>query len=114
METGAKRLFSRKLFVAVASIATIGLNQRLQLGITPEGVSAIVTIAVTALTGQAGIDLAQDLRPVLMDWVAGRFRLPTMAATPAPAKPEPAKPAPVQVAGGEPCGGPGVRPGTEG
>lgn len=53
-------LASRKLAMGVVSVVVIGLNSRLGLGLTAADVSAIVTIAVSAIGSQGAIDFLKS------------------------------------------------------
>lgn len=56
---------SRKLWVAVLSIAVVALSRKWSMGLTPDEIQAITDIALTAIGSQAGIDLAEKALPLL-------------------------------------------------
>jgi len=65
MTTSTQRLASRKLLLALCSIAAVALNRKWGMGLTPEEIQAITDIALTAIGSQAGIDLAERALPLL-------------------------------------------------
>lgn len=62
--TGGSRLASRKLLVAVASIAAVAVNRKWGMGLTPDEIQAVTDIALAAIGSQAGIDLAERTLPL--------------------------------------------------
>ncbi len=65
----AEKLTSRKLLVALAAILAIAVCPRLGWTLSDVDVKAITDIAMSAIGGQALIDLAG---PALASWLAGR------------------------------------------
>jgi hypothetical protein len=70
--TAAEKLTSRKLLVALAAIAAIAVCPRLGWTLSDVDVKAITDIAMTAIGGQACIDLAGRALPVAAAWLSGR------------------------------------------
>lgn len=67
--TAAEKLTSRKLLVALAAILAIAVCPRLGWALSDVDVKAIENIAMSAIGGQALIDL---LGPALASWLTGR------------------------------------------
>lgn len=99
--TAAEKLTSRKLLVALAAILAIAVCPRLGWALSDVDVKAIENIAMSAIGGQALIDL---LGPALSSWLSGRglpAGLPA-ALLEALAKPAASAPAPTTANGLEP------------
>lgn len=55
-------LASRKLLMGLASVALVALNKRMGLDLSPEDMNTIITLAVTVIGSQAGIDALRTYR----------------------------------------------------
>jgi hypothetical protein len=64
--TVTQRLASRKLVIALVSIATVTLNRKWGIGLAPEEIQAIIDITLAAIGSQAGIDLVERTLPLLV------------------------------------------------
>lgn len=59
------RLASRKLCLAILSIAAVALNRKWGMGLTADEIQAVVDITLAAIGSQAGLDLADKALPYL-------------------------------------------------
>lgn len=55
-------LASRKLLMGLASVALVALNKRMGLDLSPEDMNTIITLEVTVIGSQAGIDALRTYR----------------------------------------------------